>query len=43
MDWQFIAMWLVVGAVVIWIAAKLLDRYVFGGKDKKKNDPPCCG
>ncbi len=36
-------MWLAVGAVVIWIAAKLLRKYVFGGKGSKKNDPPCCG
>lgn len=41
MDWQVIAVWLVVGAVVIWIAARWLRRRVFRSKDNN-GKPPCC-
>lgn len=50
--WQVVAIWLAVGAVIIWLAAKQLRRYMFrdnnpGRRDAHRNrnnrKPPCCG
>lgn len=44
MDWQVVAMWLVVGAVVIWIAAGILRKRIFRGKkDDSENGKPSGG
>lgn len=45
MDWQTVAVWLVVGCVVIAIAARWIRRHTFRGKDGKNDNngkPPCC-